>query len=267
MKVLNKNEVKTIELNILQNVASFCKEKNISFYLSGGTLLGAIRHKGFIPWDDDIDICMPRPDYEKFIRTFKSKEKNLVIRSFCLGNYIAPYTKVIDLNTKIELKYDTNAEAASLWIDIFPIDGLPDDLNKVKEIYDRESFYRSILMLCNARLGEGTTLIRKFCKYFFKPLAKIYGRKKCVRKMEQIARKIPYENSNYVGAVTWGLYGTGERMLKKEFEKSVLVDFEGIRFPTFSCWDSYLKGLYGDYMELPPIKQRRTHDMKVYLVN
>lgn len=85
--------------------------------------------------------------------------------------------------------------------------------------------------------------------------------------MEQIARKIPYENSNYVGAVTWGLYGTGERMLKKEFEKSVLVDFEGIRFPTFSCWDSYLKGLYGDYMELPPIKQRRTHDMKVYLVN
>ena len=71
--------------------------------------------------------------------------------------------------------------------------------------------------------------------------------------------------SKYVGAITWGLYGVGERMLKSKFEKEVEVEFEGHRFPTFSCWDSYLKGLYGDYMQLPPVEKRKTHDMVAYL--
>ena len=74
-----------------------------------------------------------------------------------------------------------------------------------------------------------------------------------------------YEVTKYVGAVTWGLYGADERMLKSEFEKSVELEFEGYKFPAFSCWDSYLRGLYGNYMELPPIEKRKTHNMTVYL--
>ena len=84
--------------------------------------------------------------------------------------------------------------------------------------------------------------------------------------MDNISKKYKYDNHKYVGAIAWGLYGIGERMKKSEFEKVVYVDFEGYKFPTFSCWDSYLKGLYKNYMELPPIEKRKTHDMEAYYI-
>ena len=87
-----------------------------------------------------------------------------------------------------------------------------------------------------------------------------------MKKLNDIGQRFPYEDSTYVGVVTWGLYGAGERMLKSEFEKAVEVEFEGHKFPAFSCWDSYLRGLYGDYMQLPPVEKRKTHDMEAYLL-
>ena len=80
MRILNNKEIKKIELNILLHFDSFCKEHNLRYYLSGGTLLGAVRHKGFIPWDDDIDVCMPRPDYEKMINIYQNKG-NFLLKS------------------------------------------------------------------------------------------------------------------------------------------------------------------------------------------
>ena len=74
-----------------------------------------------------------------------------------------------------------------------------------------------------------------------------------------------YDTSKYVGIVTWGLYGVGERMLKSEFEKQIKVEFEGHEFPAFSCWDSYLRGLYKDYMQLPPLEKRQTHNIDAYI--
>lgn len=82
-----------------------------------------------------------------------------------------------------------------------------------------------------------------------------------------MARKYPYETANYVGVITWGLHGTGEVMNKGEFENIITVDFEGHQFSAFSCWDRYLRGLYDNYMELPPVEKRETHDMEVYLVD
>ena len=123
-----------------------------------------------------------------------------------------------------------------------------------------------MLLLCDANLGEGKTAFRKWSKYILKPLANLYGKKNLIRKLVSIGKTYPYETSNYVGIVTWGLYGAGERMLKSEFEKATEVEFEGQKFPAFSCWDSYLRGLYGDYMQLPPIEKRQTHDMEAYLL-
>ena len=182
-----------------------------------------------------------------------------------MNNFDLPFAKIVDLDTIIDSKFDESENNKHLWIDIFPIDGLPENIDEVKIIYDKCNFYRTILGLTTAKLGEGTTFFRKYSKYILKPLAKLYGRKRCVDKIEQIAKSNPYETSKYVGAVTWGLYGIGERMLKSEFEKSIEVEFEGYEFPAFSCWDSYLTGLYGDYMQLPPVEKRKTHNMTVYL--
>lgn len=262
---LSAIEIKRYELDILLSFQDSCKKKGLKFYLSGGTLLGAIRHKGFIPWDDDIDVCMPRNDYEKLLRVYNNDKEKYQLRSVELNNFTAPYAKLVDTNTIVESQYTEDENNSHLWVDIFPVDALPENIKEVEKIYSKCSLYRQIFALADAKLGEGKSSFRRYAKYLLKPLAKLYGKARCVKHIERIAQRYSYENSKYVGAITWGLYGAGERMLKSEFERMVMVEFEGHQFPTFSCWDSYLKGLYGDYMKLPPVEKRQTHDMKVYI--
>ena len=127
MKRLDINEIKQIELDILVNIAKFCDEYGLRYYLAGGTLLGAIRHKGFIPWDDDIDIIMPREDYIKFFKTYKS-DCGFYKADSILNNadYWLQTGKVFDLRTIVinnNEKYQFN-----IWIDVFPTDGVPKNI-------------------------------------------------------------------------------------------------------------------------------------------
>ena len=263
MKRLSGEEIKKREFQILLYFRDFCKDHHLRFSLAGGTLLGAIRHKGFIPWDDDIDVCMPRSDYQRFIKEYSAEQSKYMLVSNQCGNLNVPYSALRDQETVVKSQF--SEITSSLWIDIFPVDGLPDNMEKIKQIYHNVFRYRTVLMLNSCRLGEGRTVLRKYSKFILKPLAKLYGVRRCIQNMERLALQYPYDQAKFVGAITWGLHGMGEKMLKSEFEKMIEVDFEGEKFPAFSCWDSYLTGLYGDYMKLPPIEERRTHDMVVYL--
>ena len=264
---LTRNQIQEKELEILLEVDRFCKDKGLRYYLAGGTLLGAIRHQGFIPWDDDIDICMPRPDFEDFIRTFKARRSYYHLESNLNKKFYIPFAKIFNLNTKVNMKLSHSETSGHLWIDVLPVDGLPANMEEVKKIYGKCDRYRRILSISEANVEESKTTFKKWAKILFlQPVIKLYGIEKVVQKLDQIGRRLPYESSSYVGIVTWGLYGAGERMLKSEFEKATEVEFEGYKFPAFSCWDSYLHGLYGDYMQLPPAEKRQTHDMEAYLL-
>lgn len=138
-------ELKSIQLGILKDVHDYCSSTNITYWLAYGTLLGAIRHNGYIPWDDDIDIAMPREHYEKFIQSYK--KKNTVVYS-CSNNkkYILHFAKVYDTRTILKEYANMNIETG-VYIDIFPIDNVPDFKKQQDQLCRKISFYRHVLFL------------------------------------------------------------------------------------------------------------------------
>lgn len=268
MEVLSLREIQLTELQILVEFKKICNEHKLRFYLCGGTLLGAARHHGFIPWDDDIDVMMPRPDYMelmKLVREFNILPDYLEMFSYELGNADYPFGKLANTNTHLDQRFAEDESLSHLWIDIMPVDGLPESINDVKRIYQTTDRLRRIILLCWAKLGEGTTPLRKLSKYILVPIAKAFGARYWCSKIDKIARQYDYNTSQYVGVVSWGIYGAGERCIKEDFDRSVEVEFEGYKMPAISCWDLYLKGLYGDYMQIPPENERKVHMVKAWV--
>lgn len=265
---LTLEEIKKTELNILLELKKATEENNLRFFISGGSLLGAVRHQGFIPWDDDIDVCMSRPDYDKLCQLYQEgKVFPDYIELQCYENHTGdfPFIKLLDTRTQIEEKY-VEGMVKSLWVDILPVDGFPEDEAEVIRIQKKAVRYRKGLMLKFAKPGKGKTMAKRLLK----PLVILALKPFSVEWFDKMLKKqiapYPYETCKYVGVYTWGLYGLGERMLKEEFEKTVPVTFEGYEFNTFSCWHEYLSGLYGDYMQLPPEEKRQTHNMIAWIL-
>ncbi len=265
---LSSEEIKETELDILLCLQEICAKYDLKLYLCGGTLLGAVRHHGFIPWDDDIDVCLPRPDYERLIQIIH-RESVLpeYYKMLCFEDqtFTHPAMKIIDIRTVIEYDFFDERPDSGLWIDILPVDGLPDSRARIKKLYRKTAVYRELLSLSLAKPGTGKTKLKGVLKYIFVPLARIPGTKFYAARLRRIAVENTYQDSDTVGIITWGLYGDREAMSKAAFEKPIEVMFENHVFQAPSCTKKYLRNLYGDYMKLPPADKRKTHDMKVYL--
>lgn len=266
---LSLDEIKKIELDLLIELKNICTQLGLRYYLIGGTLLGAIRHQGFIPWDDDVDVGMPRSDYNRLIEWSKQYQHRHYQWLFCEnGQNLLPFGKLVDTRTKLWAQYSDDEIHRHVWIDIIPLDGLPENMDEVQKIYRQAFFYRRIFNICGARLGEGQNLWKKIARIIAKPiLLSLKWRSRSALYLNRLAMQYDYDASEYVGAISWGLYGQAERMKKSAIGDACEVLFEQEKFNTFCCWDEYLKSLYGDYMTLPPINQRKSHHIMAWLTN
>lgn len=267
---LNQKEIKSLLLNILIEFDKFCNKNNLTYYLCGGTLLGAIRHEGFIPWDDDIDIMMPRPDYDRlldwndeygwagYLKKVDWKHRNLPY----------PFIKIIDTRTLVEERYLADDLAAkSLWIDVFPIDGNSEINKKNKRLYRGSAFLRTILKLRLAKTNEGTTKVKRILKKVICPLISRIDIYNLCNKIDKWSRQYDFETASKIGGVLWG-YGLREMMIDKSgFLKCQKVFFEGYEFNAPRNYEEYLTNLYNDYMRLPPENKRVTHMYNAYMID
>lgn len=262
MEPLSREDIRKIQLNLLLSFADFCDRNNLKYYLCGGTLLGAIRHKGFIPWDDDIDVCMLRDDYDKFIELTKENKikENISISCVEFNNSVYPFIKVLDDTTTINCI--SNTEDNKIWIDVFPIDNVPSTKNL---IFKKARFYRNAIYIkITNHYSSGSKFkynIRKILKFFLFFIPTTYFSKKSNNNSKSYKGE-----SDYVAGVAWG-YGPSERMHKSVFEGTKYATFEGHEFKIIPQYDVYLSALYGDYLQLPPENKRYYHGFIAYKID
>lgn len=263
MEELTLKKLREIQLSILKEVAAFCDNHGINYFLCGGTLLGAIRHKGYIPWDDDIDIMLPRPDYEKLLIHFKSED--LVLHSSKRDdNFINPFVKISDKRT-ILIENISNGNNIGVNIDVFPIDGFPEGQDEMKNHIRKIGRLRKILSLQSLKYRSERSFFKNITVIFTKPFVLLLSPKKISERIEQEAIKYSFDHSKKAGIAVWG-YGDKEVCPKKAFVDNIVVSFEGINFKAPLNYDLYLSTVYGNYMELPPENKRISHhDFKAYL--
>ena len=262
MQEIDLLQQKKIMIDIMIKVDEFCNKNNINYFLADGTMIGAARHKGFIPWDDDIDIMMPRSDYEFFIKAFPGSYENLALASPYDESPMYYYAKVYDKRTiKIEeLVYGTH-KPLGIDIDVFPIDGEPDNYDVfMRDYYRRKKILGRYCRIVALRTNKECSFKQKVKNV----VAEIWKKtiapdiKTLIDEYNCIAKKYNYDNSNYVGEIS--VYGGKTSRHKKEiFNGYTLIEFEGHKFRAPLDYKTYLTDKYGDYMKLPPESERVTH--------
>lgn len=260
------DEIHSIALQALIYLDSVCKENNLTYFLAGGTMLGAVRHKGFIPWDEDIDIAMPRSDYEKFIQICSEKKSNYkVITTENSKLYNRHFAKLVDRRTFVSEPDIPPMDDYGIFIDIFPLDGLGNSrrgaIMHCLQIRFWSYMSTSSRGLENLKANTVKNVLRKIK---FKVLV-CCGSERIYRICREKCKKYDFYKSDYVGSVAGGIKGLKEIFERRVYSETMDVEFEGVTVSGMKYYDEYLKNMYGDYMKLPPKEQQiSNHDFTAY---
>ena len=259
---ISLNEKKTIMLEILEEIDQFCRGNHLTYFLVGGTLLGAIRHKGYIPWDDDIDIGLPRDDYNKLIHSFSSSSGNVrIINVDNYDHYRWPNAKAIDTRTKL-IEMGDEKSAIGVFIDVFPFDGVEGNYETVKKQVLRSSKWKYILALKRLKFDPQRAITKNLLIYIgrvFKMIPDYY----LIKRINSIEKRSkPFSKCTYICNFN-GAWGIREITKAYNFVETIDAEFEGRTYKIPNGYDDYLKTVYGDYLKLPPVEKQITHHNSV----
>ena len=258
-KEINKDEQKMLLMGILMHLDNFCRNNGIEYTVGYGTMLGAIRHGGFIPWDDDVDVFMRRKDYERFRERYHS-ERYPFLDITIDNDHPVEMGKLYDATTYI-YTYNTIRRNYGLFIDIFPLENITEDDVQLNKWLKKIKIYMALNHIMNSNLDNNNTflILRKSIKI----LAKTLPLKNIVhRKLERLFKKFGNIDTKFVGCpmFIWTSKETGllctKRYTREIFDEYMDVSFEGKSVRIIKDYDVFLRQCYRDYMQLPPLEKR-----------
>lgn len=256
-KIDDIQELRSLQMGILDSVHRFCEAHGLRYFLSSGTLIGAVRHKGYIPWDDDIDIYMPRQDYERFLQTYHDETGHYrAIDPQREPHYYYTFAKVVDLRTRM-VERETEGYEIGVYMDIFPVDYVTDDLRERERIFKKKHLLYKIR---RCKISNGNPLRSRLAYLVYRhwPMTVAQLNRK-IRKL--IVHDTPTStvcNMTEAGPKMKGCFPA------EDIATAVDIEFEGRLYKTMVGYRDYLERTYGDYMQLPPVEQRVTHQFEAY---
>lgn len=255
MKEIGMPELKRIQMDILSAVDSFCNDNNITYSMAYGTLLGAVRHRGYIPWDDDIDICMMRDDYERFVESFPDlMDGHYKIASYKrTPNWHTPFSKVYDSRTSLRQKKAKTIDIG-VNIDVFPLDEVPEDVNLWRKFWKYQKHLLDLRDLKAIKIVKERSMSKNLILILLKMIYSMISQKSIVKKLDERAQQFNGMGSSLI-------YPNLSGITKAPLQKAMLSDiaiykFENRDYKGFKNADYYLSMTYGDYMKLPPESER-----------
>ena len=252
-----------LELMILKDFIKICEENNLNYYMYAGSLLGTIRHKGFIPWDDDLDVIMFREDFEKFKKIFPTlnNPKYELLSNEINEDYFFFFAKIMLRHTKFGEKWNEKLNLhVGINIDIFVLDDVSN--NKFsRKIQILRSFFYNPLLVSSAFKLDNSPFYKKFISHTLYYTLKLFNlnTSKLMKISLRSLKKYANINSKYVFDISAMLNEYPLIYKKSDFGKGKKVDFEDIKVNVPENYDEILTTLYGDYMQLPPEEKRYNH--------
>ena len=254
-------ELKNIQLNSLLAFHQFCEENDIKYSVAAGSLIGVVRHKGFIPWDDDIDVYLLREDYNKLISSFPVVYHGRYVFVSLERNHEWNRAYGILYDNKTIKKEDTRDVFPDMGvaIDVFPIDDVPDDISEWNRFNKKRMFLRDIFMIKRLTLSRNRSLLKNLFILVSRVLLLPFSFGFLARSMNRYSQLHNRKGYSHVYENCLGVYNTKNAWLKKDLETVNDAIFEGHNVKIMSGYDDYLSTIYGDYMQLPPAEKRVTN--------
>lgn len=269
-QITDLKEIQALALRIFKQFDLFCKEFGVEYFMAYGTLIGTVRHQGFIPWDDDIDVWVKREDYIKIVTNFPEwgRERGLFLNApTTINKYNRIFAKICMKHTKVETLDRHNNFNEGYFIDIFVLDGSPNNpLHRFLRVTHLQ-YLRNIVTLAAYGADQLPNPSKKVKLYsIISKLFQWVDQNSTVRKYERIASKSSCKDSNYLLIPIRNSKGRALEMPSAWFESGVRMKYEDMEAIVPIGYDKILRHIFGDYMELPPEDQRKPgHAAKFYI--